>query len=95
MASEDDDVKVNTLNDLSDSEENESDDSYGDEDDLLPIEKENIKLKKKQALEEKEAEAEMQLNIANQESFKFPTKESEEEVKSLQVCLRVCPNECF
>ncbi|ERL83807.1 hypothetical protein D910_07910 [Dendroctonus ponderosae] len=84
MASEDDNVKVDNLNDLSDSEENHSDDSYSDEDDLLPIEKENIKLKKKQALEEKEAEAEMQLNIANQESFKFPTKESEEEVKSLQ-----------
>ncbi|XP_066152006.1 probable 28S rRNA (cytosine-C(5))-methyltransferase [Euwallacea fornicatus] len=56
-----------------------------DDDDLLPIEKQNIKLKKRQAREEKEAEAEMQLNIANQEKFQFPTEESErEQVQSLQ-----------
>lgn len=53
------------------------------EDDLLPIERKNIKLKKKQAKEQKLAEEEMQLNIANQEVFSFP-KKSEEEVQSLQ-----------
>lgn len=51
---------------------------------MLPIEKENIKLKKKQAKEQQLAEEEMLTNIGNQEVFKFPTKESEEEMKSLQ-----------
>lgn len=58
---------------------------FTDSGDLLPIEKQNIKLKKKIMKQQKESEAELQLNIENQETFKFPTKESEEEVKSLQV----------
>ncbi|XP_018576818.1 25S rRNA (cytosine-C(5))-methyltransferase nop2 [Anoplophora glabripennis] len=85
-------LKVGNLNDISDDDSEEQDEfESGDEkesdedqeEDLLPIEKENIKLKKKQAKEQKLAEEEMQLNIANQEVFAFP-KKSDEEVQSLQ-----------
>lgn len=92
--------KLNDLNDESDDEqdeygsENESDDDDSkdedineeetDNEDLLPIEKENLKLKKKLAEDEKLAEEELQLGISNQEMFKFPVKESEEDIKSLQ-----------
>ncbi|CAH0555984.1 unnamed protein product [Brassicogethes aeneus] len=83
---EEDNLKVSSLNDLSDEDDSddEKDEFDGDDDDLLPIEKQNIKLKKRQAEEAKSAEEEMQLNIGDQETFQFPTKESEEEVKSLQ-----------
>jgi len=86
---DEDNFKVQNLNDLSDDEfdsdaSDDKDNKEGSDDDMLPIEKQNIKLKKKQAKEAKEAEEEMQLNITNQESFQFPTKESEEQVKSLQ-----------
>lgn len=86
-------MKVENLNDISDDDSEEQDEfESADEeetededkgDDLLPIEKQNIKLKKKQAKEQKLAEEEMQLNIANQEVFTFP-KKSDEEVQSLQ-----------
>lgn len=63
-------------------------DEYGNEndsdEDLLPIEKENKKLKKSLAKEKLEAEQEMQANIENQAMFQFPTKDSEENIKSLQ-----------
>ncbi|KAF7286148.1 hypothetical protein GWI33_007394 [Rhynchophorus ferrugineus] len=91
---EDTETKLENLDDLSDDEIGaDQDDFEGDtdiddveekSDDLLPIEKQNIKLKRKLKKEQKESEAELQLNIASQETFKFPTKESEEEVKSLQ-----------
>ncbi|XP_030767438.1 25S rRNA (cytosine-C(5))-methyltransferase nop2 [Sitophilus oryzae] len=91
---EEDNVKLGNLSDIatdSEAEDEENDDFDSDDEsddakdsDLLPIEKQNIKLKKKLAKQEKEAEEELQLNIADQETFKFPTKESEEEVKSLQ-----------
>ncbi|XP_050304547.1 uncharacterized protein LOC126742060 [Anthonomus grandis grandis] len=78
-------LKVGTFDDLSDEAESEQSeqDSEDDDDDLLPIEKQNLKLKKKKAKEDQEAEEELQLNIANQETFKFPTQDGEE-VKSLQ-----------
>lgn len=86
-------MKLENLNDISDDDSEEQDEfESADEeetededkgDDLLPIEKQNIKLKKKQAKEQKLAEEEMQLNIANQEVFTFP-KKSDEEVQSLQ-----------
>ncbi|XP_076251855.1 26S rRNA (cytosine-C(5))-methyltransferase nsun-1 [Rhynchophorus ferrugineus] len=93
---EDTETKLENLDDLSDDEIGADQDDFegdtdiddveekSDSDDLLPIEKQNIKLKRKLKKEQKESEAELQLNIASQETFKFPTKESEEEVKSLQ-----------
>ncbi|KAJ8932752.1 hypothetical protein NQ314_014452 [Rhamnusium bicolor] len=88
---EDSNLKVENLNDLSDDDSDDQDEfdsenekSDKDVDDLLPIEKQNIKLKKKQAKDQKLADEEMQLNIANQEVFQFPIKESEEEIQSLQ-----------
>lgn len=61
-----------------DSEDNES------EEDLLPIEKQNKKLRKQQKQDQKLAEEEMQLNIDSQEIFRFPTDDAEQETKSLQ-----------
>ncbi|CAG9860379.1 unnamed protein product [Phyllotreta striolata] len=88
---ESDNLKVQKLNDLdSDSDSNEEDnfspesDDNDENDDLLPIEKESKKLKKRQEKEDKLAEEELQLNIANQEKFIFPAKGSEDDVKSLQ-----------
>lgn len=63
--------------------ENEEEDN-DDDNDLLPIEKQNKKLKKQLKEEKILSEKEMQLNIANQQMFEFPTKKSEEEIKSLQ-----------
>ncbi|KAJ8911448.1 hypothetical protein NQ315_013810 [Exocentrus adspersus] len=89
---EDEKLKVEKLGDLSDEDSEEQDEfdsqadgaaGEGSDDDLLPIEKETIKLKKKQAKEQKLAEEELQLNIANQEVFAFP-KKSDEDVQSLQ-----------
>lgn len=51
---------------------------------MLPIEKENIKLKKQQEAEQKLADDELKLNIDNQDVFKFPEKDDEKETKSLQ-----------
>lgn len=72
--------KVSSLNDLSDSEEEK--DNF--DDDLLPIERENIKLKKKQAREAKLAEEEMKLNMSHQEVFTFPEEDDSENIVSLQ-----------
>lgn len=90
-------VKIGSLNDLSEDEddddnmednfasdkEEESDNEEEDED-LLPIERENRKLRKQQEEEEKLADEELKLNIENQEKFIFPDQKSEEEVKNLQ-----------
>ncbi|CAH1397328.1 unnamed protein product [Nezara viridula] len=57
---EEDDCKVGTLDDV------------GSDDEELPIEKEAKKLIKKTKREEKEAEEELKLNIANKEIFSFP-----------------------
>ncbi|XP_075969719.1 uncharacterized protein LOC142972459 [Anticarsia gemmatalis] len=55
-----------------------------DDDDMLPIEKANIKLKKKQKVEKKLADEEMQLNIAKQDVFAFPSEEELQNPTSLQ-----------
>ncbi|RVE49005.1 hypothetical protein evm_006363 [Chilo suppressalis] len=70
----------------SDSEEEDSDDD-GD-DDMLPIEKANLKLKKKQKEDKKLADEEMQLNIAKQDIFAFPSEEELKNPTSLQDVLQ-------
>ncbi|EFA09757.1 probable 28S rRNA (cytosine-C(5))-methyltransferase [Tribolium castaneum] len=75
--SDEEDCKVGTLNDV-------SDDSEPDDDDLLPIEKENKILKQQQDEEEQLAEDELQMNIADSEKFKLPSKKEREETASLQ-----------
>lgn len=90
-------LKVGALNDLSDDNSDESadeDDEYAEnekesDDDLLPIERKNKMLKKKQAIEEKLADEELKLNIANQEVFKFPDKTLEENLNLQEVQQRI------
>ncbi|KAH9645911.1 hypothetical protein HF086_010110 [Spodoptera exigua] len=64
--------------------EKDSDDDDDDEDDMLPIEKANIKLKKKQKIDKQLADEEMQLNIAKQDVFAFPSEEELQNPASLQ-----------
>ncbi|XP_049866623.1 uncharacterized protein LOC126367252 [Pectinophora gossypiella] len=66
------------------SEQGESDDNEDDDDDMLPIEKANLKLKKKQKIDKKFADEEMQLNIAKQDVFAFPSEEELQNPASLQ-----------
>ncbi|KAL1501818.1 hypothetical protein ABEB36_007072 [Hypothenemus hampei] len=83
----DDTVTMEKLSDLSDSEKDQEDDNYNpdSDDDLLPIEKQNAKLKQKQLKEDQDAEAELQLNISNQVKFEFPSEVDESnDPKSLQ-----------
>ncbi|XP_050558879.1 uncharacterized protein LOC126912158 [Spodoptera frugiperda] len=63
--------------------EKDSDDD-DDDDDMLPIEKANIKLKKKQKIDKQLADEEMQLNIAKQDVFAFPSEEELQNPASLQ-----------
>lgn len=73
-----DNLQVGTLNDVSeDSDEDE-------DDDLLPIEQQNKILKQKQAEEDQLAEEELQMNIADSEKFKLPSRKEREETTSLQ-----------
>ncbi|XP_063531535.1 uncharacterized protein LOC134742368 [Cydia strobilella] len=72
----------------SDSSEEKSDEDEDDDDDMLPIEKANIKLKKKQKLDKKLADEEMQLNIAKQDVFAFPTEEELQNPSNLQDVLQ-------
>uniref|UniRef100_A0A6P7F2F0 25S rRNA (Cytosine-C(5))-methyltransferase nop2 n=1 Tax=Diabrotica virgifera virgifera TaxID=50390 RepID=A0A6P7F2F0_DIAVI len=89
---DEDSLKVQKLSELSDDDSDENDefsdeaddDDDDNDDDMLPIEKQSKKLRKKQEREDKLAEEELQMNIADQEKFIFPSKGSEEEVKSLQ-----------
>ncbi|XP_063892212.1 uncharacterized protein LOC110369925 [Helicoverpa armigera] len=62
----------------------DSDDDEDDDDDMLPIEKANLKLKKKQKVDKKLADEEMQLNIAKQDVFAFPSEEELQNPASLQ-----------
>ncbi|XP_026475741.1 25S rRNA (cytosine-C(5))-methyltransferase nop2-like [Ctenocephalides felis] len=92
----DDDCKVGSLNDVDvESDDDDSDeigDDFGnkddsdddDEDEMLPIEKENKKLKKQQKRELNESQAELQLNIADKEHFAFPSESELEKPISLQ-----------
>lgn len=67
------------LSEYSEDEEDENDKDekmdLDEDDDLLPIEKANIKLKKKQKIEEQLAEAEMKEMSTQQHVFSFPTAE--------------------
>ncbi|KAL7292249.1 hypothetical protein TKK_0014195 [Trichogramma kaykai] len=58
-----------------DDDKEDNDDDDNDDDDMLPIEKANKRLKKKQAEERKLAEAEMNESIAHRQEFTFPTEE--------------------
>ncbi|XP_046964951.1 25S rRNA (cytosine-C(5))-methyltransferase nop2 [Vanessa cardui] len=80
---EDDTNVSNKMTYDSDSSEKDDDDDEGD-DDMLPIEKANIKLKKKQKLDKKLADEELQLNIAKQDVFAFPSQEELDNPTSLQ-----------
>ncbi|KAJ8725724.1 hypothetical protein PYW08_003907 [Mythimna loreyi] len=59
-------------------------DDDDDDDEMLPIEKANIKLKKKQKADKKLADEELQLNIAKQDVFAFPSEEELNNPASLQ-----------
>ncbi|CAH2244977.1 jg8447 [Pararge aegeria aegeria] len=83
--SEDDETSKMTYD--SDSSEQNEDENYSDDDDdddKLPIEKANIKLKKKKKLDQKLADEELQLNIAKQDVFAFPSEEELQNPTSLQ-----------
>lgn len=96
----DEQPKVGKLNDLfendddNDEDSEEENDDYGgsensddneeNEDELLPIEKENKALKKRQKEDQKLADEEMKLNIDNQEIFKLPEKDEDTQVTNLQ-----------
>uniref|UniRef100_A0A1B6G6B5 SAM-dependent MTase RsmB/NOP-type domain-containing protein n=1 Tax=Cuerna arida TaxID=1464854 RepID=A0A1B6G6B5_9HEMI len=74
-------VESEEMTDTAESDEDDEDGS-DEEDDLLPVEKAAKKLKKKTLKDEKLAEEEMQLNVANREVFAFPA-EGEREKTSL------------
>lgn len=59
-------------------------DDKDDGDDMLPIEKANVKLKKKQKADKKLADEEMKLNIAKQDVFAFPSEEELQNPNNLQ-----------
>ncbi|KAI8434848.1 hypothetical protein MSG28_003340 [Choristoneura fumiferana] len=69
-------------------EEKSDDEGEDDDDDMLPIEKANIKLKKRQKQDKKLADEEMQLNIAKQDVFAFPTEEELQNPTNLQDVLQ-------
>lgn len=74
------------LVDASDASSSDSDEEDAESDsDMLPIEKQNIKLKKRQAREAQLAEDELQMNIANKESFEFPSEDATEETKTVSL----------
>lgn len=68
----------------SDEKSDADDDDGDDDDDMLPIEKANLKLKKRQKQDKKLADEEMQINIAKQDIFAFPSEEELENPTSLQ-----------
>lgn len=61
-----------------------SSDDEDDDNDMLPIEKANLKLKKKKKIDKKLADEEMQLNISKQDVFAFPSEEELQNPSSLQ-----------
>ncbi|KAI4501798.1 hypothetical protein M0802_003133 [Mischocyttarus mexicanus] len=74
----------NAEEETDDSEEEETGSMDDEEDDLLPIEKANKKLKKEKEMEEQLAEAEMK-EMANQRNiFSFPTEEEINDVTDLK-----------
>ncbi|XP_050345572.1 uncharacterized protein LOC126770287 [Nymphalis io] len=83
---EEDDTNVSNkmTYDSDSSEKDDDDEGDDDDDDMLPIEKANIKLKKRQKLDKKLADEELQLNIAKQDVFAFPSQEELDNPTSLQ-----------
>ncbi|XP_067633013.1 uncharacterized protein [Eurosta solidaginis] len=86
--SDDDDEESNSDDDFDISDKENKEDSASDNDnneddnendDLLPIERENKKLKKRESKEAKLAAKEMQMSIDHQEVFKFPDENEEEQ----------------
>ncbi|XP_014214256.1 probable 28S rRNA (cytosine(4447)-C(5))-methyltransferase [Copidosoma floridanum] len=80
-----DDSDAILKDDFDDSEDSNSDEEDDDQDnDLLPIEKANKRLKKKQEQEKKLEKAEMSESMSHQERFEFPTQEELENPVSLK-----------
>lgn len=79
-----DSSNVAAYNSESDDDKSDESDNDDDDDEMLPIEKANIKLKKRKKADKKLADEEMQLNIAKQDVFAFPTEEELENPTSLQ-----------
>ncbi|XP_034941765.1 probable 28S rRNA (cytosine(4447)-C(5))-methyltransferase [Chelonus insularis] len=80
----DDELEKNEHSDMSEKEEEEDDnDDNNEDDDLLPIERENKKLKRKQIQQEMQDKAEMDESI-KQCVFEFPTEEELKEPISLK-----------
>ncbi|KAJ0180618.1 hypothetical protein K1T71_004022 [Dendrolimus kikuchii] len=82
-----DDESVDTSNKMeynSESSETKDSDDDDEEDEMMPIEKANIKLKKKQKADKKLADEEMQLNISKQDVFAFPSEEELQNPTNLQ-----------
>lgn len=77
----DDDSDKDSEDDSDNESDKGGDSDKSDDADMLPIEKQAKKLKKKQKRDDKLAEEELQLNVANQDVFAFP---SEEEIKKPQ-----------
>ncbi|XP_047021123.1 25S rRNA (cytosine-C(5))-methyltransferase nop2 [Helicoverpa zea] len=76
--------KLEYDSDSSAADKDSDDDDDDDDDDMLPIEKANLRLKKKQKVDKKLADEEMQLNIAKQDVFAFPSEEELQNPASLQ-----------
>lgn len=92
--SDEDNFKIGSLNDVSDDDSEDDDDQYDsvkqeDDEDLLPIEKQAKKLRKQKEKEQKLADEELQLNIAQQETFQFPEEGSEEQLNLQDVQQRI------
>ncbi|XP_034840285.1 uncharacterized protein [Maniola hyperantus] len=83
-AEQSEDEQTSKMTYESDPSEDDDDDKESEEDDKLPIEKANVKLKRKQKLDQKLADDELQLNIAKQDVFAFPTEEELQNPTSLQ-----------
>ncbi|KAL4714599.1 hypothetical protein ACJJTC_006645 [Scirpophaga incertulas] len=84
QSSESESESKNSKNESYNSDSDEEQTDEDENDDMLPIEKANIKLKKKQKLDKKLADEEMQLNIAKQDVFAFPDEETLQNPTSLQ-----------
>nr|KAF7434822.1 hypothetical protein H0235_003013 [Vespula pensylvanica] len=79
------DMEEETDDDMEFSEDEETENmNLDEEDDLLPIEKANKKLRKKQEIEQELAEAEMKEMATQQNMFSFPTEEELTNVTDLK-----------
>ncbi|XP_061401838.1 uncharacterized protein LOC133337646 [Musca vetustissima] len=87
-ANSDDDFDVSGDEDDDDDDEDDDEDDDDDED-LLPIEKQNKKLKKREAKEAKLAAEEMQMSVDQQEIFQFPEEDEEKEITLQEIQQRI------